>query len=429
MDTNSLFTDQLNRQTGDSFRQIILAHCHMAFTGFLIGLFASSLIAVLRLAVSATLNLVMFWTAPDHQNILTIGCWCAFAIAAALATGWLARNPAIRFGGASWIMSSIQSGQPHVFRTILLPKFISTWLVLGSGVSVGSEGPSIQLGAAAALGMSKIKAQPALERRFYILAGCAAGLGGAFSAPFSGLCYVYEVMSEKMSKQLFAFLMAGSIGIYIGCTQIFGLGVMLPITGSTMPGLKSLWLLLPLGLFSGLVGIAYNYLLRLSKRIYSRQHAIPSLFQPLLSFGITAIIVPVFPLLSGGGFDIFHPIEAGSTTLTFLCIFLIAKLLLTAYCYGSAIPAGIMVPVICLGGVSGSIYADWLALLGHMEPGLYQACIVMGMAGAFSAAECAPVTAMVLIAEMTGSWQVCMGLLFTAAIAYVLARLAKVQHV
>lgn len=410
-------------------RLIIWEHCFLALAGFFIGLCAASVIAIFRIAVTAMLDFILAWNAPDHRTIFGTALWIVFAIAAALLTGWLARNPAIRFGGEAWILSAIKEGQPRVVKTILVPKFIASWLVLASGVSVGSEGPSIQIGAATAMAVGKLRQESLLNRRLYILAGCAAGLGGAFSAPFSGICYVYEVMRERFSPKLFGLLLAGSLGVYAGCTLLFGLGTFLPVDGAFMPDFRGLCALLPLTVLAGGVGIAYNYLLRISKKLYASQKAVPALFQPLFSFGATAFIILSLPALSGGGLSIFTAIEAGHTTLHFLCFFLLAKLILTAFCYGSAIPAGIMVPVLCLGGVMGGIYADWIQLLGISTSALAPTCIVTGMAGAFAAAERAPLTAMVLVAEMTGAWTAGLALLFTGAVCSMLARLARVKSV
>lgn len=402
---------------------------YLVVIGFFIGLAASLVVAVFRLITDFAFNFALSWNAANHQTFGSLLLWLILAIAAALIVGRLIRNPAISFGGAEWIKNAAQNGQPRVWRKILLPKFIGSCLVMAFGVSVGREGPSIQMGAATALGLQMIDVKQRLERRFFTLAGSAAGLGAIFSAPFSGICYVYEIMREKFSGSLFIFMLAGSFGVYIGCRQIFGFSAILPLEHTPMPDFWKLWLLIPLAIFAGAVGIAYNCLLRWARNFYATQKVVPRFFQPLFAFGGAALMIIFFPSLSGEGMTIFAPIEAGNALLGYLCIFLVAKLLFTAYCYGSAIPAGVMVPVLCVGGVMGSIYSDWLQLFGLMDKDFGASCIAMGMAGAFAAAERAPVTGLVLVAEVTGAWSVALGMLFTGAIGAFMAKLARLKAV
>lgn len=399
--------------------------CWLVLVGFFIGLCAGAVISVFRITTDAAYSYALAWT--GNADFFTGLAWFILAGIAAFCVGRLVRNPAIRFGGDKWIKDAIASGQPHAWRVILLPKFVGSWLVMAFGISVGREGPSIQMGAATALGLKKLGDNAKIERRFFILGGSAAGLAAAFSAPFAGVCYVYEVMKEKMSPSLFTFLLAGGFGVYISCTQIFGLDVMLPLGPTPMPPFHSLWLLLPLALFAGASGVAYNYLIRISCRAYASQKLIPPDWQPFFAFFGAAFLLFCFPALTGEGLSIFASVDAGKLALGYLCLFLIAKLFFTAYCYGSSIPAGLMVPVLCIGGVSGAIYADCMVSLGLMSPEFSLTCLVIGMASAFSAAERAPVTGLVLVAQLTGAYAACLGMLLCGAIALWLSKIARTK--
>lgn len=399
------------------------------FTGVGIGFLVGSIISIFRISTSFAFTHVLDFTAGPDRPFYIVIVWLLLALGAGLAVGRIARDPAMRFGGADWINHALADGQPHVWRKILIPKFIGSWLVMACCISVGREGPCIQMGAATAEGIKHFDARNAIERRHYILAGCSAGLAAAFSAPFAGICYVYEIMRQKLDTPLFIFLLSGGFGVFLACTQVFGLGVMLPCGKTPMPGLSWLWTLLPLACFSGLVGISYNYLLRLSIKAYSSQKLVPVIYRPLFAFVGAAFIVLFFPAITGEGLTVFSQITHGQAGMSYLCIFLLAKLLFTAFCYGSFIPAGLMVPVICLGGVAGGIYADCLQSLALLPPGCETSFIVMGMAGSFAAAERAPVTALVLIAEMTGTWSLAAVMLPVAAITAFMARLANVRAV
>lgn len=401
--------------------------CYTVFWGFMVGFASGIVIGVFRLATNRAYAFSLKIT--GGHDISIIAAFCIFSTLAALITGLLIRNRAIRFGGEDWIRQALAQGQKHSWLKILLPKFLGSSLVMAFGMSVGREGPSIQMGAATALGLKNFEPRQSLERRFFILGGCAAGLAAAFSAPFSGICYVYEIMKEKIDSVLLTFLLAGSFGVYVSVTQICGLDVLLPFGSPAIPSPRQFWLLLPLGILGGLTGVAYNYLLRGSITLYASQKWFALPFRPLLAFWGAAIMLFFFPGITGEGLNIFPAMQGGHIFVGYLCFFLVVKLVFTAYCYGSGIPAGQMVPMICVGGVSGGIYGQILMAAGWMPPEMLPGFIVMGMAASFAAAERAPVTALVLVLEMTGAWSTLASMLPVVAIGAFCGRLAKVRNV
>lgn len=423
--------DQLfkaNWQILDTGPGRIMDPAYFTGLGLLVGLATGLVIALFRVFKGTFYNLALDWTSAHSDSLPAILGWLGLGVIAALIVGFLIRDPAIRAGGAAWIGKALENGQEHPWLKILFPKFLGSWLVLAFGVSIGAEGPCIQMGAAAALGLKKFDMADVAERHYFILAGCAAGLAAAFSAPFAGICYVYEIMNAKISRRLLVFLLSGSVGVYFACVNIFGLGVMLPMPGAAMPNVWNLWLLLPLALFAGFVGTAYNYMLRWFIALYSRQKLIPQFFRPILPFLAAGLLVVYLPALTGEGMDIFSRIEFFHVVGNFLLIYLVLKMVFTAFCYGSGIPAGVMVPVLSLGGVAGIIFADFTTALGFSYPGYLQACLVMGMAGAFAASERAPLTGLVLVLEITGAIGVAPGIFLVAALASFCARIFKVSR-
>ncbi len=234
-------------------------------------------------------------------------------------------------------------------------------------------------------------------------------------------------MREKISHSLLAFLLAGSFGVYLSCTLIFGLGVMLPTDNTPLFSLGTCWLLAPLGIFCGLVGVAYNYLVRISIKLYAMQELVPVRYRPLFPFVCAAVMILIFPAACGEGLGVFPQMEKGEALFSFLWIFLVVKLFFTAFCYGSGIPAGLMVPLLCVGGVAGGLYADFLQYVNLLPAEYMDTCLVLGMASSFTAGERAPVTAIMLVLEMTGAYILAPAALICVACAAFTARLARVR--
>lgn len=402
---------------------------YLCWLGFLVGIAAGIVISVFRLLKGEAYNFALAFTALHKNSFSWLVIWFLAVIAASLFVGYLIKEPAIRYGGAGWIGDAILTGQEKPWKKILFPKFFGSLLVLSFGISVGSEGPSIQMGAATADGLKKFDSKQAIERKFFILGGCAAGLAAAFSAPFTGICYVFEIMNEKLTKSLFVFLLAGSFGVYTACSLIFNLDVMLPIKPQTVLDLKQFWLLIPLAVFASITGICYNYLLRWFIAIYNRQKIISVFWLPFFPFLGAGILMLVYPIVTGEGLNIASHLEQGNMLLGMLFLFLAAKLFFTAFCYGSGIPAGLMVPILCLGAVSGAIFADIGTYFGVLSGSFTNTAIILGMVGSFASAERAPVTGFALVSEMTGAFSLMPEMLFVAAISTLLARIAKIKTI
>lgn len=407
--------------------QPVRAILYRLAVGFAIGVATGAIISVFRITTDQAYS----WICAQARSISFSSAAIIFfcAIAASALVGFLVRSKAIRFGGATWIREALSAGSPHPWLKVLFPKFLGSWLVMAMGISVGREGPCIQMGAATALGLRHIPTSRAIERRFFILGGCASGLAAAFSAPFAGVCYVYEVMKERMTPALFAFMLAGGFGVYVSASLIFGLDVMLPMQPSPDPTGFLFLLVLPLALLSALVGIAYNYLLRISISFFDTQKLIPVTFRPTVAFMAAALMLLIFPAVTGEGLTVFEGMLDRSALAGFLLLFLIVKLLLTAFSYGTGIPAGLMVPILCLGGVMGGLYGDLLLWLGAIPQSLYTSFIVLGMGGAFAAAERAPITGLVLVCQMTGAWSLSAAMLIVTATATLCARIARVSSI
>lgn len=397
--------------------------------GFIVGALAGGAVAIFRIITSSAYQLFLnFASAPDPVS----GSWFfifVIALLFALITGYLIRNPNIRFGGVSWEYYAIADGQPRPWRTIFLPKFLGTMLVMSMGVSVGHAEPCVQMSAAAALGLSRDQRNNVMKRRFFVLGGCSAGLSAAFSAPFAGVAYVYEVMRLKMDSAIFVFLLSGCLGVYVTETRLFGLGMILPFGDVALPGLlQSLWLV-PLAFLAGLAGILYTVVLRGSVKLYDRQKLLSPCLRPIIVFLAAAVLLFAYPAVTGNGFSIFSAIQSGDAFLGYLCFFFCAKLLFTAFCYGSGIPAGVMMPLLCVGGVSGGVYANILLALGFIPPSFVNLMVILGMAGTFACAEQAPVTAMLIVLELTGAWNAAPFMLFVVAAAVFCGRVFKIKAI
>lgn len=400
----------------------------LALWGLGIGLFSGSIISLFRITTSMAIDFVRQWFHANLNDPLQCAIWIIPAVLAALITGWLIRNPAIRSGAGTWVSEALAAPQKSILGRILVPKFLGTWLVMACGLSVGREGPCIQMGAATALGLAPMSnRQDAAKRRMFVLCGCAAGLAAAFSAPFAGIFYVFEVMKERIGRNLLILMLGSSLGVYLSATRLFGLGLMLPLQDGSLPAFPYIWNMAAVGLGAGLVGICYSWLLRHGLALFGR-FRLPIVLHPILPFLAAGFMFFFYPQATGEGLSIFSLLESGGA-ISALLVFLGVKLLFTAFCYGSGVPAGVMVPVLAVGGVAGGLCAIVLSMIGLAGDGGMGAFIAIGMACAFAAAEHAPLTSMILVLEMTGVYSAAPGMLLAVACAMLLTRILRAEPV
>lgn len=306
----------------------------------------------------------------------------------------------------------------------LCSKFLGGTIAIGGGLSLGREGPSIQLGACVAEGLGKKIGKGRLERRILMASGASAGLAAAFNAPMAGVVFALEEIFKYFSPVILLSMMSAAVAADFVSKEVFG---MLPIFNfeiiESIP-LNQYGLLILLGILLGGMGAFYNYILLKTKILYSKLKFLNEKTRIIIPFVLAGILGIVFPVVLGGGHRIIEELTLKNGILFLIMIFII-KLLFSMVSFGSGAPGGIFFPLIILGATIGSIYAGISIRYFGLDQNLYNNIIILAMAGYFTAIVRAPITGIVLIMEMTGSFTHMLPLTVVAVTAYVVADLLK----
>ncbi len=293
-----------------------------------------------------------------------------------------------------------------------------TVIGLGCGASIGREGPTVQVGASLMLQAARVGGMARAEG--LILAGSAAGIAAAFNAPLAGILFAIEEMSRGYDARtnglvLSAVVIAGlaSLGI-VGDYTYFG------VTNETAQGPADWFLVIACGVGGGLFGTLFcRLVLRLTRRIrrWQAEHG-RALWTALLVAGVAGMIAAGIGVASGGatfgtGYEQARgAIEGEALPLGYFLAKLAASLAATV----SGIPGGLFAPSLAVGAGLGSTLA---VLIG----GNVALAALLGMAGYFSGVVQAPMTAFVIILEMTGNHSNVIPLMASAMLGYGTARL------
>ncbi|MCB1737998.1 MAG: chloride channel protein [Gammaproteobacteria bacterium] len=299
---------------------------------------------------------------------------------------------------------------------IAIGKVLLVMVALACGASVGREGPSVHVGAAIMYSFRRFARVP--DHRVghgLIVAGSAAGIAAAFNTPLAGVVFAIEEMSRSFDSKsagnvLTAVILAGLVAIaFQGEYVYFGeISVNVDL-------LDILPAVLVCGIVGGLLGGGFSRILlggaRLIRPWYARH--------PLWVAGAFGLLVAIVGVLSGGqtygtGYDEARALLTGDGETG--AAFAIWKFLATLFSYWSGIPGGIFAPSLAVGAGVGGQLADWLPWTAG------GAVVLLGMAGYFTGVVQTPLTAVIIIMEMTQGQTILLPLMVTALIASAVSR-------
>jgi H+/Cl- antiporter ClcA len=368
--------------------------------GMLAGVAAGLLVVFYRLGIEYGTQTAVKIYAYLRLRPLLILPWAAAALGAGLLVAKLvALEPMASGSGIPQVEGVVHFGLKMRCGAVLAVRFAGGIICSFFGLSLGREGPSIQIGAAGSEIVTKKFTKSSLERECLITGGAAAGLAAAFNAPLSGMMFALEDVQRSFSPLILVSATAASLVSDFVSKYFFGLRPVLDFAAiPQLPMRFYLWLL-PLGLVSGLIGSLMNKSLLFFQNLYLR---LPAPLRPCISLLIALPCGLFLPMTLGGGQGLIKLAESAGATASMLALYLVVKLVFTSTSFGSGVPGGIFMPILAVGTLSGSLLG-----LFAVQLGLPAKCIsvfaVCAMAGALSASVKAPVTSILLTAEMSGT--------------------------
>jgi CIC family chloride channel protein len=352
--------------------------------------------------------------------------------AAAAVAAWLVRRFASHASG---------SGIPQVEAVLnreLLPqppwrltlvKFVGGVLGIGSGMALGREGPSVQMGACVAHQVAMLFRRSWTDCRALFAAGAGAGLATAFNSPIAGAVFVLEELVKRFETRM-AVAALGASATAIAVARLF-LGVQpdfhveplaYPTAGTSIPFFM-------LGGVAGLLAVAYNATLLGALNGLERLHRWPVELRAALVGTVIGVLAWFTPDLVGGGDPITQRTLAGAIPLAVLPLVLLLRFVLGPLSYAARTPGGLFAPLLVLGAQGGLLFGLLCRLVFpdlNIQP---EAFAVVGMAAFFTGVVRAPVTGIVLVIEMTASFRMLLPMLGACFAAMLVAMLLRSQPI
>lgn len=408
---------------GSIFTLALIAVVAGVITGIVGGLFRLALVGADNVRVQ-----VLDWAreAPELRWIVPMVLAGVAVFLARLITRWV---PEASGSGVQRVEANMRDEIGFARLRVLPAKFVSGVLAIGSGLALGREGPTVQMGAIIGARIGKAMKVSDHDRRTLSAAMAGAGLGVAFSAPIGGAIFVFEEVARAVRTRLVLTTLIGS-AVAVGVAQLI-LGRE-PIFDVPPVSTEAAWMLIPyavLGLLLGALGVYYN---RLVIAMMDWMQAIPRL-SPELKAGIVGALVGLlgvaWPAIVGGGDVINEQILVGTLALGPLALILVVRVFLGPLSYSLGTAGGLFAPLLVVGAAMGALVATAFNTVFPNAEVSVVAFAIVGMSTFFAAVVRAPITGVVLIMEMTATTTLVIPMILSAATAVLMATAMKGQPI
>lgn len=355
---------------------------------------------------------------PAYLVLPAVGC------IGGLLAGWLVERvaPEASGSGIPQVKALLARIPIKLDLRVALVKLVGGIIALGSGMPLGREGPTVQVGASLAAELSRRVTGSPERRRQLTAAGAGAGLSAAFNAPIAGFLFVLEELMQDLSAltvgtAIVSCFVAAVVSRLLGVHSLdirFG---DLPKTGSF--SLVDIPFYIVLGVLSGVLGALFNKLLIATMHFNIHILKLPLRWRVALAGLITGAVAALLPSFFGENSALRQMIVTSEATWQIAAVAFCAQIFLILIDYGSGAPGGLFGPSVALGASLGYLVGCWEhPLVGGGLPGTYA---LVGMGTFFSAVCRVPMTAIVIVFEMTHNFNIVLQLMVGCVISTVVA--------
>ena len=326
--------------------------------------------------------------------------------------------------GVQEIEGALEGIRALRWQRVLPVKFLGGLLSLGSGMVLGREGPTIQLGGNTGKMIADLVTSPTPVARTLVAAGAGAGLTTAFNAPLAGILFVIEEMRPQFEytfTSVQAVVIASAVADVV-VRMLTNQGPVVPLTDLPPPALGALWLFPILGALFGALGVVFNRCLVAALDTFGGLQGWRGYMGGVSVGAVIGMLIWVYPSGTGGGEQLIPLLSAATPPLALGLLFVV-RFGATMLSYGCGAPGGIFAPMLALGTIFGlgfGHYAHAWFPMSVSHPGVFA---VAGMGALFTVTVRAPITGIILAVELTANYQQILPLLLTCVAATIVAEL------
>jgi CIC family chloride channel protein len=327
--------------------------------------------------------------------------------------------------GVPEVMEAVALRGGRIRPRVVIAKLIASGVCIASGGSVGREGPIVQIGSA--IGSSVGQWLRVGERRMRTLVGCgaAAGIAATFNAPVAGALFAVEIILGDFGVTQFSPIVISSVTATVVSRHFLGDFPAFEVPAYHLVSANELFAYGALGIIAGLVALIFVRTLYRAEDLFDKLRS-PAFLKPAIGGALIGVIAIRFPEIFGVGYEAINEALTGDLGWKLLLILVMVKIVAVSLTIGSGGSGGIFAPSLFIGAMVGGavgtvVHSLWPEMSG--SPGAYA---LVGMGAVVAAGTHAPITAIVMIFELTGDYKIILPLMISSIIATLLAtRLQK----
>lgn len=326
--------------------------------------------------------------------------------------------------GVPEVMEAISLRNGVIRPRVVAGKAVASALTIASGGSVGREGPIIQIGSA--IGSTLGQIFKLSRRRMQTLVGCgaAAGIAAAFNAPIAGAMFSVEILLGDFAIRQFSPIVISSVAATVVSRMAYGNFPAFTVPKYEMVHPLELIPYAILGLIAGAVGILFIKVLYFFEEKFDAVN-IPDYYKTAMGGILLGIVGISFPQVFGVGYGAMDKALHGGMEIWLLFALIFVKILASSLTLGSGSSGGIFAPSLFIGAMTGGFFGRILHQLFPKITAGSGAYSLVAMSAVVAATTHAPITAMLIIFEMTGDYKIILPLMIATIISLVVTRKQK----
>lgn len=319
--------------------------------------------------------------------------------------------------GVPEVMVAVARNGGRIRPQVAVVKAFASALCIGGGGSVGREGPIVQIGAAIGSTLARLGKLDERQVRLLVSCGAAGGIAATFNAPLAGVFFGLEVILRQFAAESFGMVVLSSVTASVVGRAVLGDNPFLTLPPFTVDSLAQYPLFGLLGLLAGLVGVAFSRILYAIEDGCDWAWRGPEWARPAVGGVLLGLLLLVLPQMYGVGYPVLGTAVAGGYGIALLLTLLVGKMVACSLTIGIGGSGGVFAPSLFLGATAGAAFGEVVQLVAPGVGGSVGAYALVGMGAVFAGAARAPITAVLILFELTGEYTIILPLMLAIVLA------------
>lgn len=348
----------------------------------------------------------------------------AFFVVLAPAVGGLIYGPLVqkfapeaRGHGVPEVMYAVSQHGGRIKGRVALVKALASAITIGSGGSVGREGPIVQIGSALGSWLAQLFRMPESKVRILVACGAAGGIAATFNAPIAGVFFALELILGDFAASSFGAVVLASVTASVIGRSFLGDEAFMVLPTFTIANGWEYPLFVVLGLLAAATGVGFTRVLYWIEDLCDWAWRFPAWLRPAVGGLLLGLLLLVLPQMYGVGYPVLQAGVAGKYAIGFLLLLLIGKVVATSLTIGIGGSGGVFAPSLFMGAMLGAIFGEAAGLVDPSLHGQVGTFALVGMGAVFAGAARAPITAVIIMFELTGEYSIILPLMLAIVVA------------